>query len=211
MLGAFSSIGWAGRSLWRVAQTPERGPPSPPVAQNRPFLPAFALDGFARTWLSALLSIWATRPLWLSAFCSANRRNTGQSEWTFLAFKWPSAVSARMRIAESIQLQVQGGKLSAASWLVFGRISISLRFSSVIRLDFQQVVSFFRSRRMLKNHPGAVCPDWAHFTPAGGLLAIGLGVGLWAENAHRRLESQVARFWSASCLKSKGKHYRANR
>ena len=97
----------------------------------------------------------------MSTFFSANRRNTGQSEWTFLAFKWPSAVSARMRIAESIQLQVQGGKLSAASWLVFGRISISLRFSSVIRLDFQQAVSFFRSRRMLKNHPGAVCAFYA--------------------------------------------------
>ena len=40
--------------------------------------------------------------------------------------------------------------LLAASCLVFGRISISLRFSSVVRLDFQQVVSFFPSRRMLK-------------------------------------------------------------
>src|SRR5258706_11756253 len=97
------------------------------------------------------------------------------------------------------------------SCLVFGRISISLRVSSVIRLDFQQVVSFFRSRRMLKNHPGAVCPNWAHFTPAGELLAIGLGGGLWAENAHRRLENPVARLWSASCFKSKGKLYRANR
>jgi len=28
-------------------------------------------------------------------------------------------------------------------------------------LDFQQAVSFFRSRRMLKNHPGAVCAFYA--------------------------------------------------
>jgi hypothetical protein len=33
-------------------------------------------------------------------FCSAGTSgNTSQNEWTFLAFKWPSAVSARMRIA----------------------------------------------------------------------------------------------------------------
>jgi hypothetical protein len=56
---------------------------------------------------------------------------------------------------------------------------------------------------MLKNHPGAVCSDWAHFTPAGDLLAIGLGAGLWAENARRRLENPVARLWSASCFNAK--------
>jgi hypothetical protein len=93
----------------------------------------------------------------------------------------------------------------------FWTVSISLRFSPVIRLAFQQFVSFFRSRRMLKNHPGAVWPDWAHFTGAGELFAIGLVGDLWAENAHRQLENPVARLWSASCFKSKGKLYRAHR